>query len=129
MDFRHILPGTRCYYSYKDAQGKDLKEYGRVVTSDSYGFVMKFDKIWCPSLQTGTDGKIDSWRFDDGRYVTFLPHEFILDDIVCIISGPYQGTSGLLYAYEGDNLMVDVEHNAVPCKAKDLELVARKRLI
>ena len=63
------------------------------------------------------------------RMVTFLAHEFVLDDIVCIISGPYQGTSGLLYAYEGDNLMVDVEHNAVPCKAKDLELVARKRLI
>ena len=129
---KEIHTGTRAYYAYTDSQGVAKKEFGR-VTQAAYGsFTLKFDKVWCGGLMTGDSGLQDSWTFNDAssmRMVTFLAHEFVLDDIVCIISGPYQGASGLLYAYEGDNLMIDIEHNAVPCKANELELVGRKRLI
>ena len=132
MDFRHILPGTRAYYAYTDSQGVQKKEFGRVTMTDAFSFTLRFDTIWYSGLQTDSKGIANSWTFKDAvsiREVTFIPDKFVLQDKVRFTTGKYKGQEGVLYDYEGASLMIDIEHNAVPCKANELELVGRKRLI
>ena len=126
MDFRNIKINTRGYYK---VSRDGTNQYGRVISTSINEFTIKFDNQWDNALYIGLDGKRDLYTFSSMATFIFLPHEFCLEDTVNIISGKYLGNSGLVYAYEGDKIMVDIEHNAISFKSNELELVARKKLI
>jgi hypothetical protein len=55
--------------------------------------------------------------------------DFQIEDTVRILVGTHKGEKGLIYAYDGDHVMVDIQHMAVPFLDNQLELISRKRLI